>query len=259
MERDSHGNFQFSQVDTEKVVLGLVKDYLKILKEKGVYKLGLERSWYRKTLQRAGLDPDGYGPVLFRNYAGDGLLLVREAIISQKTLRQELARAGRLTEDAPLPAALLKVYEKSDPKFKTQVHFYGYDGRGNDPTRFDCIYTYNLGLTVFSLIANGATGQMAAIRNLELDFNRWEPIGIPIAPLMHLEERKGRLTLVLEKSVVDLQNPAFLVVKACREKWLAATPGPDNYRRPGPIRFAGKSEENRPITLVLNAIDPRPD
>ncbi len=259
MERDSHGNFQFSQVDTEKVVLGLVKDYLKILKEKGVYKLGLERSWYRKTLQRAGLDPDGYGPVLFRNYAGDGLLLVREAIISQKTLRQELARAGRLAEDAPLPAALLKVYEKSDPKFKTQVHFYGYDGRGNDPTRFDCIYTYNLGLTVFSLIANGATGQMAAIRNLELDFNRWEPIGIPIAPLMHLEERKGRLTLVLEKSVVDLQNPAFLVVKACREKWLAATPGPDNYRRPGPIRFAGKSEENRPITLVLNAIDPRPD
>jgi pyrophosphate--fructose-6-phosphate 1-phosphotransferase len=255
LERDSHGNFQFSQVDTEKVVLGLAKDYLKILKEKGVYKLGLERSWYRKTLQRVGLDPDGYGPVLFRNFEGEELLLVREAIISQKTLRQELNRAGLLAEDAAIPAAILKVYEKSDPKFKTQVHFYGYDGRGNDPTRFDCIYTYNLGLTVFSLIANGATGQMAAIRHLELDFKRWEPIGIPIAPLMHLEERKGRLTLVLEKSIVDLQSPAFLVVKACREKWLAATPGPDNYRRPGPIRFAGKSEENRPITLELNAID----
>jgi len=32
-------------------------------------------------------------------------------------------------------------------------------------------------------------------------------------------------------------------------------PGEDNYRRPGPIRFAGKSEEDRPITLVLNALD----
>ncbi len=257
-ERDSHGNFQFSQVDTEKVILGLVTDYLKILKERGVYKLGLGRAWYRKTLLRAGLDPDGFGPVLFRNFDDDGLLLLREAIISQKTLRQELVRAGLLAEEAPIPAAVKKVYERSDPKFKTQVHFYGYDGRGNDPTRFDCIYTYNLGLTVFSLIANGATGQMAAIRNLELDFTRWEPIGIPIAPLMHLEERKGRLTLVLERSIVDLQSPAFQVVKACREKWLAATPGPDNYRRPGPIRFAGKSEEDRPLTLVLNAIDPHP-
>jgi len=33
MERDSHGNFPFSQVETEKVLLGLVRDYLNILKE----------------------------------------------------------------------------------------------------------------------------------------------------------------------------------------------------------------------------------
>jgi len=141
------------------------------------------------------------------------------------------------------------------PSFKTQIHFYGYDGRGNDPTRFDCIYTYNLGLTVFSLIANGATGQMAAIKNLDMDFAEWEPIGIPIAPLMHLEERKGKLELVIEKSIVDVNSIAFRVVKAQREKWLAATPGDDHYRRPGPIRFSGKSEEDRPITLELNAID----
>ena len=36
-ERDNHGNFQFSQVKTEKVILDLVKDYLGILKEKGHY------------------------------------------------------------------------------------------------------------------------------------------------------------------------------------------------------------------------------
>ena len=140
------------------------------------------------------------------------------------------------------------------PSFKTQVHFYGYDGRGNDPTRFDCNYTYNLGLTVFSLIANGATGQMAAIKNLDMDLSRWEPIGIPIAPLMHLEERKSKLALVIEKSIVDVNSIAFQVVKAYREKWLAAEPGNDHYRRPGPIRFAGTSEEERPIILELNAV-----
>ena len=95
---------------------------------------------------------------------------------------------------------------------------------------------------------------MAAIKNLEQDFEFWEPIGIPIAPLMHLEERKGKLALVIEKSVVDIQSTAFQVFKASREKWLAANEDGDEYRRPGPIRFKGSSEEDRPITLVLNAI-----
>jgi pyrophosphate--fructose-6-phosphate 1-phosphotransferase len=69
-----------------------------------------------------------------------------------------------------------------------------------------------------------------------------------------LEERKGRLTLGLEKSLVDLNSPAFQVVKAFREKWLAANPGEDQYRRPGPIRLDNKNEEDRPITLQINAL-----
>ena len=254
MERDSHGNFQFSQVETEKVLLGLVKDYLNILKEQGRYKIGIQKDYFRKTMGKAGLDPDRYGPVLFKNYASADPLLMKPALISVKTLNQALENAGLIKTGQKIPAAVEKIFKKSMPSFKTQIHFYGYDGRGNDPTRFDCLYTYNLGLTVFSLIANGATGQMAAIKNLDMDFAKWEPIGIPIAPLMHLEERKGKLALVIEKSIVDVNSIAFRVVKAQREKWLAATPGDDHYRRPGPIRFTGKSEEDRPITLELNAI-----
>ena len=253
-ERDSHGNFQFSQVETDKVLLGLVKDYLDFLREEGIYKIGIERTYYEKTLRKKGLDPDYYGPILFKDYADGQFLLLKPSIISVKTLKQELVKDSAIQETEEIPAPVEKIYTKSVPKFKTQTHFYGYDGRGNDPTRFDCIYTYNLGLTVFSLIANGSTGQMAAIKNLEKDFSQWEPIGIPIAPLMRLEERKGRLELVLEKSLVDVNSVSFRVVKACREKWLAAAPGSDNYRRPGPIRFTGKSEEDRPITLVLNAM-----
>jgi len=254
MERDSHGNFPFSQVETEKVLLGLVQDYLNILKEEGKFKVGIRKDYYRKTLERAGLDPDRYGPVLFGNYSDNEFLLVKPGIISVKTLAQALQKEKLMADGDRLPAAVENIFKKSMPSFKTQNHFYGYDGRGNDPTRFDCIYTYNLGLTVFSLIANGATGQMAAIKNLDMDFGRWEPIGIPIAPLMHLEERKSKLALVIEKSIVDVQSIAFQVLKAHREKWLAAVPGDDHFRRPGPIRFTGNSEEERPITLELNAI-----
>jgi pyrophosphate--fructose-6-phosphate 1-phosphotransferase len=254
MERDSHGNFPFSQVETEKVLLGLVRDYLNILKEEGTYKVGIQKAYYVKTLENAGLDPDRYGPVLFKNYGDTEPLLVIPGIISIKPLFQVLQKKELITAGDRIPAAVEKIFKKSMPSLKTQIHFYGYDGRGNDPTRFDCNYTYNLGVTVFSLIASGATGQMAAIKNLDLDFSRWEPIGIPIAPLMHLEERKSKLALVIEKSIVDVNSIAFQVVKAYREKWLAAEPGNDHYRRPGPIRFTGNSEEERPITLELNAV-----
>ncbi len=254
-ERDNHGNFQFSQVKTEKVILDLVKDYLGILKEKGHYKVGIQDAQFVKTMQKGGLDPERYGPILFENWKQARYLMIKKTIISKKTLKTALVKSGFLGDDEPIPAPIDKIFEQSVPNFKTQTHFYGYDGRGSDPTRFDCTYTYNLGLTVFSLIANGATGQMAGILNLEQDFSRWRPIGIPIAPLMHLEERKGKLELVLEKSIVDVSAPAFRVVKTFRDKWLAATPEEDHYRHPGPIRFAGNSEENRPITLLLNAME----
>ena len=162
MERDSHGNFQFSQVPTDKVIMGLVKDYLNFLKEEGIYRLGIRREYFHKTLKKGGLDPDTYGPVLFENYKKRAFLLRKSSIISLKTLEQALARENALTQKGAIPPEVEKIFRKSVPDFKTQTHFYGYDGRGTDPTRFDCNYTYNLGLTVFSLIANGATGQMAA-------------------------------------------------------------------------------------------------
>lgn len=254
LERDSHGNFQFSQVETDHVIMRMVKDYLNIQKEKGLYSLGVERSYFNSMLEREGLDPALYGPIMFENYPDGEYLRIKNTIMSMKTLKQAFSRSGKLDPEAGLPSAIEKIYKKSVPKFKTQTHFFGYDGRGGDPTRFDCDYTYNLGQTVFSLVVNGATGQMAAIKNLEQEFPKWEPIGIPIAPLMRLEERAGRMTLVIEKSLVDLESNAFRVSKALREKWLAATPENDDYRSPGPIRFTGKSEEERPITLMLNSI-----
>ncbi|MFP4474033.1 MAG: 6-phosphofructokinase [Desulfatibacillaceae bacterium] len=254
MERDSHGNFPFSQVETDKVIMGLVKDYLKVLSEQGIYRVGIHRDYFRKTLEHEGLEPDFYGPVIFKNYDNGEYLLMIEDIISHRTLKTTLERAGAISEEQKVPHPVQKIFKQSIPRFKTQTHFYGYDGRGSDPTRFDCMYTYNLGCCVFSLIANGATGQMAAIQNLEQDFDRWQPLGVPIAPLMHLEERKGKLALVLERTVVDLNSAAFKIVEANREKWLAAKPRTSEYRRPVPIHHATTYEHERPITLILNSV-----
>lgn len=255
VERDTHGNFQFSQVNTEKIIMDMVVDYLHILKEKGEYKVGIEDNRFYYTMQRANLDPELIGKTIFRNYREDRYYLIKKNIISIKTLKQALVNAEIIDEDQNVPAPILDIFKKSVPNFKIQTHFYGYDGRGSNPTKFDCNYTYNLGLTAFSLIANGATGQIAVIKNLEHSFDRWEPIGVPIAKLMHLEERKGKLTLVMEKNVVDTNGNSFRIVKAMRDKWLAADDGDDHYRKPGPVRFQGKSEEDKPLTLVLNSLD----
>ncbi|ABW67498.1 6-phosphofructokinase [Desulfosudis oleivorans] len=252
MERDSHGNFPFSQVETERVIMELVTDYLERLIEQGEYKIGIKNVYYVQTMQKAGMDPDYYGPFLFRNW-GQDYLLFHVSMISLKTLTSELTRQGAILDNEKVPGPIEKLFKKSIPKFKTQYHFYGYDGRGNDPTTFDCTYTYNLGMTVFSLIANGATGQMAAIKNLEKGFAKWVPLGIPIAPLMHLEERKGRLELVLEKSLVDVRAPAFQAVKALRAAWLCARSEDDHFRKPAPISLEATTEEDRPLTLTLNA------
>jgi len=253
MERDNHGNFQFSQVETDRIIMGLVTDYLKILKDNGTYKLGIEKKWYLKRMKEAGLDPERYANAVFENSFSDIFLLRKKEIISKKTLRQALIDANLISEDEDSPKAVVKIFEKTIPKFKMQTHFYGYDGRGAEPTAFDSNYTYNLGATTFFLILGGCSGYMACVRNLEKDFSMWEPGGIPIAPLMHLEERKGKLDLVIEKSLVDLDSPAFKRLKAMRGKWLGIYPEEDDVRDPDPDILCEDKTHIPPMILSLNS------
>jgi pyrophosphate--fructose-6-phosphate 1-phosphotransferase len=134
--------------------------------------------------------------------------------------------------------------------FRTQNHYYGYDGRGTFPTNFDCDYAYNLGQVAYVLLAEGASGYMAGIQDLHRQVADWRPIGIPLAPLMHLEERKSRLELVIAKQNVDLQSPSFLALAREREKWAME----DHYRFPGPMQFNGPCADNKPLTLLLNSL-----
>lgn len=256
VERDKHGNFQFSQVPTEKIIMDMVEEYLDILKEQGFYKIGIKKEYYDGLMTESNIVPDVFARAIFEN-PGDEYLLFKESIISLKTLKNHLVQRGLIGSNDKLPKALIHIFEKSVPKFVAQTHFYGYDGRGSDPTLFDSNYTYNLGLTAFHLIAHRQTGQMAAIKNLEYGFDKWEPFGIPIARLMHLEERNAKLSLVIEKSLVDLNSNSFKTFKANREKWLGADYDGEKFRHPGPVRLSRKTEDNIPITLSLNAISSR--
>jgi pyrophosphate--fructose-6-phosphate 1-phosphotransferase len=67
---------------------------------------------------------------------------------------------------------------------------------------------------------------------------------------MHLEERTGRLELVIQKQMVSLESPAFKILERERQKWALE----DLYRIPGPIQFQGAGSEDKPITLMLNAL-----
>ncbi|MGP8106877.1 MAG: diphosphate--fructose-6-phosphate 1-phosphotransferase [Desulfobaccales bacterium] len=174
LPRDGHGNFQFSMVNTERILLEMVATYLRKQKAKGIYK----------------------------------------------------------------------------GNFRTQNHYYGYDGRGTFPTKFDCDYAYNLGQTAYVLLAAGASGYMAGIQDLHRQVADWRPIGIPLAPLMHLEERKGRLELVIAKQNVELESPAFQALAREREKWGRE----DHYRFPGPMQFNGPCADNKPISMLLDSL-----
>jgi pyrophosphate--fructose-6-phosphate 1-phosphotransferase len=178
LPRDSHGNFQYALVNTERILTGMVATYLRKQRSKGIYK----------------------------------------------------------------------------GAFRTQNHYYGYDGRGTFPTKFDCDYTYNLGFAAFGLLANGATGYMAAIKDLHKPLPQWQPVGIPLAPLMHLEERRSRLELVIQKQKVDLDTRAFQVLAQERERWARD----DCYRFPGPVQFSGPGADDKPISLLLNYLEDQP-
>jgi len=179
--------------------------------------------------------------------------LRKKEIISKKTMKQSLINAELIEKEDDCPKVVIDIFERSIPNFKMQTHFYGYDGRGAEPTAFDSNYTYNLGITSFYLIAGGCTGYMATVRNLDKNFNDWKPGGIPIAPLMHLEERKGKLALVIEKAIVSLDSPAFRKLKEMRQDWLGLYPEEDPIRIPDHDSLCVDKTHIPPMILSLNS------
>lgn len=145
--------------------------------------------------------------------------------------------------------AELKAEGKYRGDFSTQSHFFGYEGRCAFPTNFDSNYCYTLGYTAFLLSLFKLGGYMAAVKNLHLSADKWEPLGIPMVMMMNLEQRKGKLKPVIKKALVDLNAPPFKTYAAKRGEWSQKT----SFICPGPIQYFGPPEiSDRPaLSLVL--------
>ncbi len=141
----------------------------------------------------------------------------------------------------------VKVAERLGGELKAHKHFFGYEGRCAAPSNFDADYTYGLGHVAVALIAHGATGAMAALRNLSGPHESWEPVGVPLTSLMRIEQRKGKPAPVIEKALVDLEGPVFKTFAAERETWQVE----DAYRYPGAIQYFGPAEVADVTTATL--------
>lgn len=134
-------------------------------------------------------------------------------------------------------------------RFHPVNHFLGYEGRSAFPSNFDANYCFALGHSAALLLQGGYTGYMATVYDLVAPIEKWQAGGIPLASMIHLEERKGKMVPVIKKSLVDLQGEPFKQFAELREGWRVE----DLYRYPGPIQFQGAHSltDMRPLTLNL--------
>ncbi len=132
-------------------------------------------------------------------------------------------------------------------KFSSLTHFFGYEGRCSIPSNFDASYCYALGRVASILAIHKKQGYMTSIKNLTQHPLEWVPIGVPFIQLMKLEERKGILKPVIEKSLVNLKGEPFSFFQKERTKWQER----DCFRYPGPIQYFGPSAICDTTTITL--------
>jgi len=129
--------------------------------------------------------------------------------------------------------------------FKTNSHFFGYEGRCGAPSRFDASYTYNLGLVAGSLILQGKTGYMAGLTGLD---SGARPVAVPLTGLIVIERRHGKDEMVIKKALVDQNSPAFKYFQERRREWEKK----DVFSSPGPRQMWGPTSRELPFTVALN-------
>lgn len=122
--------------------------------------------------------------------------------------------------------------------FKTQHHFFGYEGRCAFPSNFDADYCYSLGYNAFMLIQYGFTGYLSKISNLSKPAAEWAAGGMPITKMMNMERRNGEDKPVIRKALVELDGKPFRYFAAHRDVWAVET----DYTYPGAIQYYGPSD-----------------
>lgn len=140
--------------------------------------------------------------------------------------------------------AKVKDLDASVP-FKTNNHFFGYEGRCGAPSLFDAAYCFNLGLCAGSLILAGKTGYMAAFTDLD---KGGKVLAVPLTGLINIERRHGADEFVIEKALVKLDSPAFEFFASRRDDWAAE----DHFASSGPRQLWGPVANQIPAMVALD-------
>ncbi len=193
----------------------------------------------------------------------DGELRATFAMIPEDIQKQLLfdrdphgnVQVSKIETEKLLSGIVTKILQKNAAagifkgKFAVLEHFFGYEGRCLPPSNFDADYTYNLGLTAATMIQLKLTGHIAAIRHLSKPAAGWQPVAVPLNSLMTIEKRHGQDKVVIEKALVKLDSPAFMVFAEQRRHWRLA----DEYAIPGPVQYFGPAElcDQAPLTLTV--------
>jgi diphosphate-dependent phosphofructokinase len=189
------------------------------------------------------LDRDDHGNVKVSQIETEKLLIdkIRYRISEMKRHTDRFFGAG----EGKIEATPEQVEDFKKVTLSTQSHFLGYEGRSSKPTKFDAAFTFQLGLTAGSLVLAGKTGYMAAIT----DFDRGgRVLGLPLTGLITAEMRKGKEEFVIEKSLVGLESPSFMVFAQHRDKWAQE----DLFSSPGAIQYWGPTSKQIPIIVALD-------
>ncbi|MFW6364922.1 MAG: diphosphate--fructose-6-phosphate 1-phosphotransferase [Spirochaetota bacterium] len=173
------------------------------------------------------------------DYIEDMLLAERD---SHGNLQVSLIPTERLLID--MVSVRVRELDSSVP-FKTQNHFFGYEGRCGAPTLFDAAYCYNLGLTAGSLILAGKTGYMASVSDLN---GGGKPLAIPMTGLLNIERRHGKDEFVIEKALAKTDSEAMQYFISRRAVWAEE----DLFASPGPRQLWGPAARQIPMTVALN-------
>lgn len=142
---------------------------------------------------------------------------------------------------------LIEKIRKKYPKLQAVPHFLGYEGRSCLPSNFDATYCYSLGYLAALCIRDHLTGVIVSIQNLRGPIDTWHFKAVPISHLVHFEMRQGKEKPVIQKTLVDINQPSFVDFSRKRKAWELD----DQYISPGPIQFFGDPELTDTVPLTL--------
>ncbi|MFM7851207.1 MAG: hypothetical protein ACKO96_04645, partial [Flammeovirgaceae bacterium] len=125
-----------------------------------------------------------------------------------------------------------------------------YQGRCAFPSFFDMQLATTYGFIAGVLSQYRVSGYSVTARGLTGPVDDWKCAGIPLIALTSVKGKSqyGENRPVISSAHVDLNEPAFLELKARRKDWVFE----NKYCNPGPIQFFNQSKYDINLSLKLN-------